>query len=63
MDIPSRRVETYCRAPQNDWLFHEYLPGGGDCVFPTLEISIPFDEIFESVFPEEPPDGAEHRPG
>ena len=61
VDIPSRRVETFRRTPENDWLFHEYLPDGGDCLFPTLQISIPFDEIFENVFPEESAD--EQGPG
>jgi Uma2 family endonuclease len=53
VDIPSRRVETFRRTPDHDWLFHESLPDGGDCVFLALGVSIPFDEIFENVVPEE----------
>jgi hypothetical protein len=39
--------------PEEDWLFHEYLPGCGDCVFPALGVSIPFDTVFENVNPPE----------
>ncbi len=49
VDIQSRRVETFRRAPDQDWLFHEYLPGGGDCQFPSLGVTIPFEEIFENL--------------
>lgn len=49
VDIPSRRVETFQRTADKDWLFHEYPPDGGDCHFPALRVSIPFDEIFENV--------------
>jgi hypothetical protein len=42
--------------PEEDWLFHEYLPGYGDCVFPALGVSIPFDTVFENVNP--PGEGA-----
>ena len=61
VDIPSRRVETFRRAADQDWLFHEHRAGPGDCPFPTLRVSIPFEEIFENVVPEDAaPDG---RPG
>ena len=53
MDIPARRVEVFRRTPEQDWLFHEYLPGCGDCVFPALGVSIPFDAVFENVNPPE----------
>ncbi len=49
VDIPSRRVETFRRTQDGDWLFHECLPDRGDCRFKALEISIPFEEIFENV--------------
>jgi Uma2 family endonuclease len=52
VDIDARRVETFRRAPENDWLFHEYSPEGGDCRFPALDVSIPFAEIFENVVSE-----------
>jgi Uma2 family endonuclease len=54
VDIPSRRVETFRRTPEQDWLFHAYLPDCGDCHFPALGVSIPFDEIFENVVPAAP---------
>ncbi len=60
VDIPSRRVETFRRTEDQDWLFHEYLPDGGDCHFPALGVEIPFDEIFENVDNEVPGSGDEH---
>jgi hypothetical protein len=45
----ARRVECFQRTPENDWLFHECLPGCGECHFPALEVSIPFEEIFENT--------------
>lgn len=56
VDIPARRVEVFRRQAGGDWLFHEYLPGCGDCEFPAVSVSIPFDEVFENVEP--PVDGA-----
>ena len=65
VDIPARRVETFRRAADKEWLFHEYLPGCGDCHFPSLDVSVPHKEIFENVSTptptaagEEPPRGA-----
>ena len=52
VDIEARRVETFQRTPENDWLLHEYLPGCGECRFPAVNVSIPFDEIFENVAPQ-----------
>lgn len=49
VDIAARRVESFRRAPGQDWLFHEHLHGDGDCVFPALDVAIPFEEIFENV--------------
>jgi Uma2 family endonuclease len=54
VDVACRRVETFRRASGEDWLFHAYLPGEGDCLFPSLDLSIPFDEIFENVDADEP---------
>jgi len=51
VDIHARRVEVFRRTPERDWLFHEYLAGCGDCVFPALGISVPFDAVFENVNP------------
>jgi Uma2 family endonuclease len=53
VDIPSRRVETFRRTADPDWLFHEHRPERGDCHFPAVGVSIPFDEIFENVDPED----------
>ena len=52
VDIASRRVESFRRTADHDWLFHEHRPDLGDCHFPALGVSIPFDEIFENVVPE-----------
>jgi hypothetical protein len=52
VDIEARRLETFRRTPENDWLLHESLPGCGECDFPALHVSIPFDEIFENVGPQ-----------
>jgi Uma2 family endonuclease len=52
VDIPSRRVEIFRRTADPDWLFHEHRPELGDCRFPASGVSIPFDEIFENVDPE-----------
>ena len=53
VDIPARRVEVFRRQADGDWLFHEFLPGRGDCEFPALGVSIPFAEVFENVDPPE----------
>jgi len=53
VDVPSRRVETFRRTADQDWLFHEHWPERGDCHFPALDVSIPFDEIFENVGPDD----------
>ena len=45
-------METFRRTPEDDWLFHAALAEDGDCRFEALEVSIPFDEIFENVEPE-----------
>ena len=52
VDIEARRMETFRRTPENDWLFHESLAGCGECLFPALNVSIPFEEIFENVVPQ-----------
>jgi Uma2 family endonuclease len=60
VDIPARRVEVFRHREDGDWLFHEYLPGCGDCEFRAVAVSVPFDEVFENV---DPPGsaGAEER--
>jgi len=52
VDIEARRVETFRRTPESDWLFHEPLPGCGECMFSALNVSIPFKETFENVVPQ-----------
>jgi hypothetical protein len=47
-----RRLETFRHTPENDWLLHEFLPGCGECGFPALNASIPFDKIFENAGPQ-----------
>jgi Uma2 family endonuclease len=59
VDIPSRRVESFRRTADHDWLFHEHRPDLGDCHFPALGVSIPFDELFENVVPEDSRDSGE----
>jgi Uma2 family endonuclease len=51
VDIPARRVEVFRRQEDGDWLFHEYLPGCGDCEFRAVAASVPFDDVFENVDP------------
>lgn len=52
VDIEARRLEAFRRTPENDWLFHESLADCGECFFPALNVSIPFEEIFENVVPQ-----------
>ncbi|WP_043749683.1 Uma2 family endonuclease [Imhoffiella purpurea] len=49
VDIPSRRVETFRRATEQEWLFHAYPEDAGDCRLVSLELSIPHADIFENV--------------
>ena len=53
VDIPSRRVESFRRTADPDWLFHEHRPGLGECHFPAVGVSIPFEEIFENLGPDD----------
>lgn len=57
VDIAARRVEVFRRTADQDWLFHAYLLADGDCRFPALGLSIPFEEIFENLVAEEAADG------
>jgi len=52
VDVRARRVETFRRASDGDWLFRECGPDSLDCPFPSLEISVPFEEIFENLAAE-----------
>jgi len=52
VDVPSRRVESFRRGAAGDWLFHDHRAEDGDCPFHALDLSIPFEEIFENVLVE-----------
>lgn len=62
VDVQARRLETFRRAPHGDWLFHEYGAGSADCPFPSLDVSVPFDEIFENLAAEPSTPAAEDPP-
>lgn len=49
VDVSSRRIESFRRASGSEWLFHDYRPEQGDCRFSSLELALPFDEIFEDL--------------
>lgn len=49
VDIPSRRLESFRRTGDADWLLHEYRADDGDCCFASLELAIPFEDIFENL--------------
>ena len=49
VDIQARRLETFRRASDGDWLFHEYGADSETCPFASLAVSVPFGEIFENV--------------
>jgi len=49
VDIRARRLETFRRASDGDWLFHEYGPDSQTCPFASLAVSVLLDEIFENV--------------
>ena len=55
IDIDARRVETFRRTPESDWLLHEYLPEHRECTFPSVGATLSFDEIFENVDPPQTP--------
>jgi Uma2 family endonuclease len=56
VDIPSRRVESFRRTPDDQWLPHVYLVETDTCRFPCLNLSGPLAEIFEDVMPEDAPE-------
>ena len=63
IDIPAGRIETFRRATDGDWLFHEFGGESGDCRFASLGLSIPLDEIFENVAAEPSPgEPSDRRP-
>lgn len=56
VDIPSRRVESFRRATDQEWLFHPYPADAGECRIACLDLSLSHDEIFENVSPEDSAD-------
>jgi len=52
VDIRARRLETFRRASDGDWLFHDYGPDSETCPFASLAVSVPLDEIFENLSAE-----------
>jgi Uma2 family endonuclease len=48
VDVRARRLETYRRTDE-DWLLHDCKPEEGACYIPSLDLSLPFDEIFEDL--------------
>jgi Uma2 family endonuclease len=63
VDIRARRLESFRRASDGDWLFHEHGPDSETCPFASLALSVPFDEIFENVLAETPAPGNDGDPG
>ncbi|NEV64471.1 Uma2 family endonuclease [Thiorhodococcus minor] len=59
VDIPARRVESFRRATDPEWLFHAYPADSGECRIACLDLSVSHDEIFENASPESPEDSTE----
>jgi Uma2 family endonuclease len=53
VDIPARRLESFRRIADSDWLFHEHRHDCGECHFPAVGVSVPIAEIFENVNPDD----------
>ena len=53
VDIPTRRVETFRRTSEQEWLFHEFSAAAAECLFPSLDLSVPLTEVFENLPMEE----------
>lgn len=53
VDSEARRVESFRRTSENDWLFHDHSTDGQECRFRSLEVAIPLAEIFENLAPRE----------
>jgi hypothetical protein len=51
LDGPSGSLPAPAGA--EDGLFHEYLPGCGDCVLPASGIQAPCADVFENIDPPE----------
>lgn len=51
VDIPSRRVESFRRTSDDEWLLHVYVPETEACHFSSLDVSVPLAEVFENLEP------------
>ena len=51
VDIPSRRVESFRRTSDDEWLLHVYAPETEACHFSSLDVSVPLAEVFENLEP------------
>jgi len=61
VDIDARRLEAYRRTDAGDWLLHDCQPEEGACHLASLDLSLPFADIFEDLPP--PDSGASaHAP-
>lgn len=55
VDVRSRRIESFRQTNDSEWLFHDYRAEQGDCRLSSLDLVLPFDEIFEDVDPAASP--------
>jgi len=51
VDTDARRLEAYRRTDAGDWLLHDCRPEEGACHLASLDLSLPFEEIFEDLAP------------
>jgi Uma2 family endonuclease len=49
VDIPSRRVESFRRTPDDEWLLHVYAAETDTCRFSSLDVTVPLAEVFENL--------------
>jgi Uma2 family endonuclease len=52
VDIPARRVESFRRVPDDEWLLHVDAAAGDMCRFRSLDVAIPLAEVFENLAPD-----------
>ena len=51
VDVAARRAEAYHRTEAGDWLLHDCRPEEEACRFASVELFVPFEEIFEDLPP------------
>lgn len=49
VDIDARRIDVFRRTDSGDWLLHDCRPSEGSCQIHSLDLSLPFEEIFEDL--------------